>query len=254
MKVGICYVCPIVKWDVYEPIVRRFLAAYQAFPPGHDHEFHVIFNGGSPTSHMVDMFSGMNPICHEHDNTGWDIGAFSKMTDVACDEMLFLGTNTNFRRAGWLQRVIDARQKFGTGLFGTSASYDIYPHIRTNGYLCQPKLVGLAWAKNRSRTNPRHGFELGKSSLTDTAAGQGLPVVLVTWGGYYTKDEWRKAPNIYRRGNQSNCLIYDRHHEIYEASSPRRKIQLERIADGNKFEYYRAAIKARLQRWFPIPK
>lgn len=251
MKVGICYVCPIVKWDVYEPIVRRFLAAYKAFPPGSNHEFHVIFNGGSPTAQMLDLFSVMNPICHEHDNTGWDIGAFSTMSKVDCDEMLFLGSNTNFRRAGWLQRILEVRQKFGTGLFGTSASYDIYPHIRTNGYLCRPELVGLAWKKNQSRSNPRHGFELGKSSLTDTTLAQNLPVLLVTWDGYYPKPEWRIAPEIYRRGNQSNCLIYDRHHEIYEASSPERKIQLGKIADGNKFEYYRAAIKARLQRWLP---
>lgn len=251
MKVGICYVCPVVKWDIYEPIARRFLAAFKSFPPGHDHEFHVIFNGGKPTARMVELFSEMNPVCHEHDNTGWDIGAFSTMAEVNCDEMLFLGANTNFRRAGWFQRIMEVRQKFGTGLFGTSASYDIYPHIRTNGYLCRPELVGLAWGKNRLDRNPRHRFELGKSSLTDTAIAQKFPVLLVTWDGYYEQNEWRKAPNIYRRGDQSNCLIYDRHHEIYEASSPERKTQLGKIADGNKFEYYRAAIKARLQRWLP---
>lgn len=248
MKVGMCYVCPLVKWDVYEPIVRRFLAAYQAFPAGHAHEFHLICNGGTPSSEVLQLFSGMNPICHQHDNSGWDIGAFASLAHIECDEMLFLGTNSNFRRAGWLERLLEARQKFGTGLLGTSASYDIYPHIRTNGFLCQPKLVGLVWEKNRSHPKSRHKFELGKTSLTDTVAGQKLPVVLVTWDGYYTRDEWRKAPNIYRRGDQSNCLVYDRQHEIYEASSPKRKVQLGKIADGNKFEYYRSAIRVRLQR------
>jgi hypothetical protein len=50
--------------------------------------------------------------------------------------------------------------------------------------------------------------------------------VLVTWDGFYLRDEWRKAPNIFRRGDQSNCLMFDRHHEIYEASTPQQKIRL----------------------------
>lgn len=249
MKIGVCYVCPVLKWSDYEPLVRRFLASYKAFPPGYPHDFHLVCNGGNPDAKILDLFSGLNPAVHLHDNTGWDIGAFSKMADVDCDAMLFLGTNTHFKLAGWLRRMVEAREKSGPGLYGTSASFDICPHIRTNGFLCHPKLVGAAWAKNCADKKPRHHFELGKNSLTAIATGQNLPVILVTWDGFYEQAEWRKAPDIFRRGDQGNCLIFDRHHEIYESSSPERKIRLGKIADGSKFEYYRAAIETRINKW-----
>jgi hypothetical protein len=120
--------------------------------------------------------------------------------------------------------------------------------------MCHPGLVGTAWAKNSSDKKSRHHFELGKTSLAAIAAGQNLPIVLVTWDGFYTQDEWRKAPDIFRRGDQGNCLIFDRHHEIYESSSPKEKIQLGKIADGNKFEYYRCAIRGRLESWVKSKK
>lgn len=247
MKVSICYVCPVIKWNDYEPITRRFLASYRAFPPGYTHDFHLIFNGGNPTSDTLNLFLDMNPIYHYHDNSGWDIGAFSKVADVDCDAMLFLGANTYFKRDGWLRRMVECREKFGPGLFGTSASFEICPHIRTNGFMCHPKLVSTAWAKNSSDKKSRHHFELGKTSLTAIAMEQKLPIVLVAWDGFYMKDEWRKAPNIFRRGDQSNCLIFDRHHEVYESKEYSGKIQLEKVADGNKFERFRHAFQTRFE-------
>jgi hypothetical protein len=142
-----------------------------------------------------------------------------------------------------------AYEKFGPGLYGPSASFDITPHIRTTAFMCDPKLV-RSWAGKISAPKDRHYFEVGPASLTSLAKRQGLPCVLVTWDGFYLRDEWRKAPNIFRRGDQSNCLMFDRHHEIYEASTPQQKIRLGRIADGNKLEYYRCAIQSRINRWF----
>jgi len=250
MKLGVCYVCPVLDWLRYEPLARRFASSYASFPAECPHEFHIICNGGNPNADVMNLFSENKPAYHFHDNTGWDIGAFASMTSANCDLMLFLGANTHFKRAGWLRRLMEAHEKFGSGLYGTSASFDICPHIRTNGFLCHPKLVADAWAKNSGDKKSRHHFELGKTSLTATAAGQNLPTILVTWDGFYRQDEWRKAPDIFRRGDQSNSLIYDRHHEIYESSSPTQKIRLGKIADGNKFEYYRAAIETRIGQLF----
>jgi hypothetical protein len=221
-------------------------------PAEYPHQLHVVCNGGSPNSEVLDLFSETSPMYHHHDNSGWDIGAFEKFTAVDCDLILFLGANTHFKRAGWLRRMIEAREKFGHGLYGTSASFDIYPHIRTNGFMCQPQLVHAAWMKSRSRSKARHEFEVGATSLTAIASQQGIPCVLVTWDGFYQPNEWRKARNIFRRGDQSNCLIFDRHHEIYASSTPKQKIRLERITDGNKLEYYRSAIQARVERWLKL--
>lgn len=249
MKVGICYVCPVVNWPQFKPSVQRFIATSSEFAPEYPHELHVMCNGGKPDQEMVNLFAGRSPIFHEHDNMGWDIGAYRRVVgEVDCDYMLFLNTHAHFRRAGWLRRLVEAVEKFGPGLYGTSASMEIYPHIRTTTFMCQPKLV-QSWVGKIVLPGDRHQFEVGPRSLTVLARQLGGETILVTWDGFYRQDDWRKAPNIYRRGDQSNCLIYDRHHEIYEASDPEKKVQYGKIADGNKFEYYRAAVRARLAGW-----
>jgi hypothetical protein len=250
MKLGVVYVCPVVNWPQYEGLTRRFVSSYTMFPAEFPHKLHVVFNGGNPNVDILALFSDKNPVYLAHDNIGWDIGAFQKAaSSVDCNPILFLGANTHFRRAGWLRRLMAAYEKFGPGLYGPSASFDITPHIRTTAFMCDPKLV-RSWAGKISAPKDRHYFEVGPASLTSLAKRQGLPCVLVTWDGFYLRDEWRKAPNIFRRGDQSNCLMFDRHHEIYEASTPQQKIRLGRIADGNKLEYYRCAIQSRINRWF----
>jgi hypothetical protein len=251
MKICISYVCPVANWPQFEQPIRRFISTYTTFPGNFPHEFHVICNGGASNPKILNLFSGLSPIYHYHDNSGWDIGAFHKVASVDCDLMLFLGANIHFRRTGWLRRLIDAYKKFGPGLYGPSASFDISPHIRTTAFMCDPRLI-RAWTKNISRPKDRHKFEVGPISLTAAANRQGISCILVTWDGFYLQNEWRKAPNIFRRGDQSNCLMFDRHHEIYESSASKQKIRLGRIADGNKFEYYRSAIQARMNSWLNI--
>jgi hypothetical protein len=253
MKICVSYVCPVVNWPQFALPIQRFVSTYKAFPGNFPHELHVICNGGSPNSEIKNLFSNAPPIYHEHDNGGWDIGAFLKAADVDCDMMLFLGTNTHFKRAGWLRRLIDACEKFGPGLYGPSASFDISPHIRTTAFMCDPRLL-RGWTEDISRQKDRHKFEVGSISITAAANRQGISCVLVTWDGFYLQNEWRKAPNIFRRGDQSNCLMFDRHHEIYESSTQKQKNRLGRMADGNKFEYYRYAIQARLERWIKLEK
>ncbi len=249
MKLGICYVCPLVNWPQFKPSVQRFISTSKEFAPGFPHELHVVCNGGKPSQEVTDLFAGRSPIFHEHDNIGWDVGAYRRIAEIVdYDFMLFLNTHAHFRQAGWLRRLVAAAEKFGPALYGASASLEIYPHIRTTTFMCEPKLV-RAWSGNILCPGDRHQFEVGPRSLTVLARQRGGEAVLVTWDDFYLQQEWRKAPNIYRRGDQSNCLIFDRHHEIYEASNPARKIQLEKIADGNKFQYYRAAIRARLGSW-----
>ena len=248
MKVGISYVCPVVKWPQFEAVTRRFLATYTTLPPGQPHQFHVVFNGRNPNPDILNLFSDNYPQCHCHDNTGWDIGAFQRAASVDCDLMLFLGSNTHFKRAGWLRRLVEAYEMFGPGLYGPSASFDNAPHIRTTAFMCDPKLVhGIR--VSLSRPKDRHWFEVGPTSLTAAANRQRLPCVLVTWDGFYLEDDWRKAPNIFRRGDQSNCLMFDRHHDIYETSDPQQRARLERIANGDKLECYRSAIQTRIQGW-----
>lgn len=252
MNLGVVYVCPVVNWPQHEGAIRRFVSSYTMFPAEYPHRLLVVCNGGQPNADVLSLFAEKNPSYLQRDNTGWDIGAFrAAASSEDFNPILFLGANTYFRRAGWLRRLMYGYEKFGPGLYGPSASFEITPHIRSTAFMCDPKLV-RAWSGDISKPEDRHYFEVGSNSLTAMATRQGLPCILVTWDGFYLRDEWRKAPNIYRRGDQSNCLIFDRHHDIYDASTPTQRVRLARIADGNKWEYYRSGIQRRMERWLHI--
>lgn len=248
MKICVSYVCPVLNWPQFEQPITRFISSYVNFPAEIPHELHVICNGAGPDPAVLNLFKDLHPVYHVHDNSGWDIGAFLKIASVDCDLMLFLGTNTHFKQAGWLRRLMEAYEKFGPGLYGSSVSFEICPHIRTTVFMCNPKLIrDRTW--NISRPIDRYKFEAGATSITAVAKRQGLPCILVAWDGFYPEAEWRKAPNTFRKGDQSNCLMFDRHHEVYENSHPQQKRILELIAGGNKFERYRFGIKLRMNQW-----
>ena len=249
MNIHLVYVCPVVNWPQFEPATRRFVSTFKQFPPEFPHTLHVVCNGGKPNAMVADLFAGLNPVFHEHDNSGWDIGAYRKVAgEVDADFMLFLNAHSHFRQAGWLRRLAAGAEQFGPGLYGPSASFDIAPHIRTTAFMCRPQLV-RDWTGSLSQPDDRHYFEVGRQSITSLAGRQNMPCVLVTWEGFYPQPDWRKPANIFRRGDQSNCLIYDRHHEIYEAGTPAQKDRLGRIADGDKWSYYHSAVRGKLNRW-----
>jgi hypothetical protein len=54
----------------------------------------------------------------------------------------------------------------------------------------------------------------------------------VTWDGDYDLPEWRKPDNIFRRGDQSNLIVRDRHADAYEVSTEAGKRVLEVLANG----------------------
>jgi hypothetical protein len=157
-----------------------------------------------------------------HDDSGWDIGAYQAVANTLnCDFMVGFGGPTHFRRAGWLKRMREVWQQCGDGLYGCLASYERHPHIITNGFWCNPDLI-RKYPKRVITYDERAEFESSDKSLTYLAVSLGLPVRLVTWDGIYGIPDFRKAPNIFRRGDQSNCMSFYRHTEIYESTSPGR--------------------------------
>jgi hypothetical protein len=43
---------------------------------------------------------------------------------------------------------------------------------------------------------------------------------------------WRKPENIFRRGDQSNLLVWDRHTEIFAKASEEERAKLAKLSDG----------------------
>ncbi len=215
--VAVVYVYPIAGHAEHDFSARRFVSTYRDFPPLGDHRLHVVFNGAAPSAENLAVFDGLDIEVHRHDNTGWDIGAFQMAArEIDCDLIVCLGTNSHFKRAGWLRRMIESVEAHGDGLYGSSASYERDPHIRTTAFWCDPMLI-RAYPKQVRTFDDRYEFEASPSSITRLAEHVGLGCWFVTWDGEYPKPEWRTPPNIFRRGDQSNSLVFDRYFEVFDA-------------------------------------
>lgn len=210
----------------HDEMAARFVASYASFPPGIDHNTVVIANGGQPTPYMQALCASLPGLdWFVHDDSGWDIGGFIAVSrKLTCDFAVWMGGLAWVRRAGWMRRMAQAWTKRGPGCYGSLASYQIRPHLVTSGFWCSPKLVADYPVKVETHAQ-RGEFEHGQDSISMRAFRRGMPVMLVTWDGEWTMSEWRKPRNIFRRGDQSNCLTYYRHTDLYdEADAQSRRI------------------------------
>lgn len=226
--VTLLYVYPASGYDA---AAVRFVESYQKHPPEFPHSTVIVVNGGNVTLQAKKLFSPLNPSYLLHDNSGWDIGAFlAAAPHLSSEAVLCLGANTHFRQSGWLKRYIEIWQKLGPGMYGTLASNEIRPHLCTTGFLTTPALLHSYPHKVLSKEE-RYEFEWGKGAFWRRVARAGLPVKMVTWDGVYGMDELRKPPNIFRRGDQSNCMVYFTHTDLYDAADDETKKRMGMLAD-----------------------
>lgn len=221
----------------YVPFQQRFLATYKQFKPTVPHELVVCCCGADNRAaipvEVENSYNGLNPIFANYGGRGWDIGAFQHVVQLLhVDFAVFLATPVYFWRADWLQKMVDAFNQYGDGLYGPMASYEHAPHIRTSCFGCSPALFRLYPYKIDSRDKARFFESTDWNFSTWVREECGLPVKMVTADGSYDEPEWRKPDNIFRRGDQSNTLIRDRHCDLYNLASPEEKLQLANAADG----------------------
>lgn len=227
MKIILVYVCPTEPGEHLD-LAARFVTTYHEYHPGVPHQTVIISNGGSPTNEMRVLFSTLG-IPHDyfiHDDSGWDIGGFQTYahTRPECDFVLWLGGPAYFKREGWLKRMADVWVQSGPNLYGSLASYQITPHIVTTGFWCHPDLI-RAYPKKVVTYQQRSEFEHWATSLTYLAFKLGMNPKLVTWDGEYPVNHWRTPPNIFRRGDQSNCLTYYRHTHFFDVQTEAERVK-----------------------------
>jgi hypothetical protein len=228
----------------------RFVDTLTSFPGGRDHNTVVVCNGGPPDDFVKELFSQV-PRCSffEHNNVGWDIGGFVALArSLKDDVMVCFGGSAYFRRAGWLVRMMDAWTKHGPGFYGCLSRYERSPHLNTTGFWCSPGLL-QDYPYPVITDGDRAEFEYGEHALWKLTLAKGLPVKLVTWDGEYDWPDWRKAPNIFRRGDQTNCLTYYKHTDIYDEATPEYKALLQAWADTLGDPIWMQRVVSR-----PIPK
>lgn len=213
---------------------KEFGDSYMTSPPLYDHETVIVMQGEDKgnTARLCFgpiFFKGFR--IYTHDDSGWDIGGYIAVAKtIKTDIMVCCGGSTFFRKAGWMQRMVEAWETHGPGFYGSNAVFDNTPHINTNGFWCSPEMLALYPEKVVTKMN-RYNFEHGQRSMWRILNAKGFPCKLVTWDGEFDWQEWRSQPNIFRRGDQSNCLTYWHHHLNYEQAGPELKRRLERGSD-----------------------
>lgn len=213
MTIAIVYVYPAGWTDK----AAKFLATYEMFPPGGEHQSVVVCNGGPADDETRFLFGSLpNLTLLQHDNSGQDIGAFQLAAQVTpCDIMLFLGSHTYFRRGGWLHRVRATFKEYGDNLYGATGNQgdsrvNVYPHIRTTAMWCSPGLMNRCPLRVTDASQ-RYPFEHGPNGLTTWHLSQPLNRAMVCgWYGEWDVLNCDQMPGGFHRGDQSNLLIGDR--------------------------------------------
>jgi hypothetical protein len=215
---------------------RRFVQSYQAHPPGIEHDTIIVCNNGPARQETRDLFSSLpNVRFLSRGNDGQDIGGYIEAArTVNTETMLCLGTYTYMKRSGWLRRMVDAWDKHGPGLYATSTSNQIRPHVQTTGFLCPASLLVDYPVKIISKRD-RYRFEHGEECITNFALLKKLQLMLVTWSGEHGWTAWRQQPNIFWKGSQEECLFWRPLMEEYAADPTGRGLR-ELTADGNNGE------------------
>lgn len=239
MKISLVYLHVVAKSDpnapdpsYYEKYTKRFCDTYRQYRPKIQHELIVCCCGGKSSSEVDKFYSSMMTKYECYLGQGWDIGAYQSVAQsLDSDWMVCLATPVHFVRADWLEKIVNAINQFGDGLYGPMASYENSPHIRTSCFACKPERFReyphLINTRDRDRL-----FESCEWNFTRWFQQKGLPTKMVASDGIYDHPQWRTPPNIFRRGDQSNCLVWDRHNDIYASVSDQDKRQLERMADA----------------------
>ncbi len=218
----------------YEHGAQRWLASYRKFKPKAPHWLMVINRyQDSVDGSFDDVATGYL----RYDGGGWDCGAWKFAgRNIPTDLLVCFNSSTYVTGDGWLERILEAVETHGEGLYGPLASYEIIPHIRTPCMIFTPNVINGYPGEVNSREDTYRfevfGFPGGPLNFTQWARAAGFKTMMVTWSGVYDLPAWRFPKNVFRDGDQSDLMVWDRHCEAYAISSPEGKATLEKLANG----------------------
>lgn len=229
MRLSVVMIRVVTKPE-YRAVEQRLLDSYLKFDAGCPHDLVIIDRCGDSPNDI--------PATHlRYDGGGWDCGAWQFAgRNMDADLLVCLNSSAYITGDGWLKRFADAVEAHGDGLYGPMASYEINPHIRTPCMAFQPHIIREYTAQVVDRNDTYRfevfGFPDGTPNFTMWVKSKGWQTRMVTWDGDYSLPEWRNQSNIFRRGDQTNLIVRDRHADAYEVSDEAGKRTLERLADG----------------------
>lgn len=218
----------------YDDGARRWLDSLLAFRPVIPHRVAII---NRYASNPDGMFDCVTPEHYRYDGGGWDCGSWQfAAKNIETDLLVCFNSSTRIMSAGWLELFMLAAATHGDGLYGPLASFEIIPHIRTPCMVFAPSVI-RDYPMTVDNRDDTYRFEVfgwpdGTPNVTQWVRAAGFRTMLVTRDGCYDQPDWRKPDGIFRRGDQSNLIVKDRHCDEYAASTDEVKAQLEKLADG----------------------
>ena len=231
MRVTVVFVRVVSKPE-YDHGAQRWLESYKKHIAGYQHDLVVINRYADSNDKMFDL-----PRTREirYDGGGWDCGTWQFAGEnIDTDLLVCFNSSTYVTGPFWLRRFVESVESNGDGLYGPLASYEVQPHIRTPCMIFQPHIVNSYPHQVNDREDTYRfevfGFPPHNVNFTQWVRSKGHKTMLVTWDGVYDLPDWRKPPNIFRRGDQSNLIVKDRHCEAYEVSDAEGKQRLEKLA------------------------
>jgi hypothetical protein len=237
MKVTLLYLRVFGKSDhlspepsYYQRYEDRFFQTYNKHKPAIDHDL-IVVNCGTDSADDG-KFDSISTGKMFYNGPGWDIGAYQNIVPkIESDIVLCMATPVHFWRDRWLEPILLSSKLHGHGVYAPMASYETSPHLRTGCFAVHPKLMADYPEKidNRDKCCT---FESRPGNFSQWAIKGGFPVFMVTESGDFGMSDWRKPDNIFRRGDQSNCLTWDRHNDIYFEASVSGKSRLANSANG----------------------
>src|SRR3974390_734163 len=132
----------------YLDSAARFISCYNNFPPGEDHDSLIVCNCGPADGMVRALFGSLhNASFIQHDNSGYDMGAFQFASSIQPPRIaVFFGATAFMQRAGWMKRVVESTQRRGLGIYGAMGNAGdervrVFPHIRTTGFWLSTELL-----------------------------------------------------------------------------------------------------------------
>jgi hypothetical protein len=227
--------------DNWGLVVRRFAESYAVHTAGYAHDFYICSSGGALSSASKEAFESVKYNSFVYTGGGWDIGAYQYCAKFLLnyDLVVCFNSQAHISSHNWLRYFVEAFETYGVGVYGTSSSFEVAPHIRTSCIAFSPRLIGQYPLKVRCRYDACV-FEHSPKNFSLWALNKGLFVGVVSGSGITPLLGSRDGSNIFRRGSQEDLLIKDRHTIIYDKAGPSEREYLGKLADGiivNDFKF-----------------
>ncbi len=230
------------------PRFRRFVAAFNKYLPGTDHDLFIIFKGFDSEADLDDAKAVFSAVRHEAlstDDDNFDLGAYRAAAESVPHEFIgLLNSNAEPNSDGWMGKLFnnlgpDVGAVGATGSFESLNAFDYrippFPnvHLRSNSLIIRRIDLLLMFPKRIPDKLSAFHVESGPDSFTRQLFERGMSVLVVGGDGRgYPIQRWPDS-KTFRLGLQENLLVHDNVTRTYDVMSFKRKKEISGLTWGD---------------------